>query len=125
MVEHKIQSTSGLILNLTQVPKMLTALVNEWAKDCFIVSFKLETDENFVILKSKKAINNYGVHLVVANQLQVENLTLNFILNYRMFILYVQYQIINVSYFYIFFIIIINSLFLSSLYSISLSNIFF
>ena len=54
MVEHKIQSTSGLILNLTQVPKMLTALVNEWAKDCFIVSFKLETDENFVILKSKK-----------------------------------------------------------------------
>ena len=97
MVEHKIQSTSGLILNLTQVPKMLTALVNDWAKDCFIVSFKLETDENFVILKSKKAINNYGVHLVVANQLQVENLILNFILNYRMIILYVQYQIINAS----------------------------
>ena len=71
MVCHKIQSTSGLILNLKQVPKMLSNLVNNWGKDCFIVSFKLETDINLVITKSKKAINDYGVSLVVANQLQV------------------------------------------------------
>ena len=50
---------------------MLSNLVNNWGKDCFIVSFKLETDINLVITKSKKAINVYGVSLVVANQLQV------------------------------------------------------
>ena len=71
MVEHKIQSSSGLILKLTQVPKMLSTLVNVWARDCYVISFKLETDENLVVLKSKKAINSYGVNLVIANQLQV------------------------------------------------------
>ena len=30
----------------------------------------IETDETLVVRKSQKAINSYGVHLVVANQLQ-------------------------------------------------------
>ena len=42
MIEHKIQSNSGLQLNLKQVPKMLKTIVNTWCKDCFIISFKLE-----------------------------------------------------------------------------------
>ena len=71
MIEHKIQSNSGLQLNLKQVPKMLKTIVNTWCKDCFIISFKLETDSNLVIEKSKKAILAYNVNLVIANQLQV------------------------------------------------------
>jgi len=34
------------------------------------VSFKLETDEKMVIPKARGAIQNYGVNLVVANQLE-------------------------------------------------------
>ena len=71
MYEHKIQSADGLQMNLKQVPKMLLHLTNTWAKESFIVSFKLETDPDLVVQKSKAAIEKYSVHLVVANQLQV------------------------------------------------------
>jgi phosphopantothenate---cysteine ligase (ATP) len=53
---------------------MLLDLTKKWAKDGFTVSFKLETDQELVVLKSKAAIAKYGVSLVVANQLQVFNL---------------------------------------------------
>lgn len=69
MAEHKIQSTDTLKLELFQVPKMLGKLRNEWAPDAFMISFKLETDHSLVVPKARKAINNYGVHLVVANEL--------------------------------------------------------
>lgn len=52
-----------------QVPKMLGRLVNEWAPNSFVVSFKLETDESILLEKAEKAINKYNVHLVVANLL--------------------------------------------------------
>ena len=71
MCTHKIQSSTGLVLDLKQVPKMLGKLTKEWAPHSFIVSFKLETDEDLVIKKATSAIEKYGVHLVVANQLQV------------------------------------------------------
>ena len=71
MCEHKIQSSSGFQLNLKQVPKMLSRLTDTWAGECFVVSFKLETDPELVVQKSKAAIEKYSVHLVVANQLQV------------------------------------------------------
>jgi phosphopantothenate-cysteine ligase len=66
---HKIQSNSGLQLNLIQVPKMLRSVTSLWAKDCFIVSFKLETNHDILIKKAKDAIEKYRVNLVVANQL--------------------------------------------------------
>lgn len=74
MAVHKIQSTGtndhGLIIELENVPKMLTNLTTEWAPQSFVVSFKLETDPNLVIPKAKGAISKYHVDLVVANQLQ-------------------------------------------------------
>lgn len=70
MCEHKIQSSSGLTLELDQVPKVLGKLCKEWAPQSFIVSFKLETDETIVQSKAKGAIEKYGVHLVIANLLQ-------------------------------------------------------
>ncbi len=71
MVEHKIQSSEGnLVLELEKVPKLLKFLTSEWAKEAFIVSFKLETDPDLVVPKARQAIENYGVDLVVANQLQ-------------------------------------------------------
>lgn len=56
-------------LKLHFVPKMLKLLTSEWARDAFIVSFKLETDEDVLFDKAMKAINKYHVHLVIANVL--------------------------------------------------------
>lgn len=70
MCEHKIQSSTGLTLELEQVPKMLGTLTQEWAPRSFVVSFKLETDEAIVLDKARAAIEKYQVHLVVANLLQ-------------------------------------------------------
>ena len=68
--EHKIQSRGGALnLQLQQVPKCLGLLRSEWAPAAFHVSFKLETDEQLLLKKSKAAITNYGMHCVVANEL--------------------------------------------------------
>lgn len=70
MAEHKIQSGGGdLVLDLKKVPKCLGMLTNQWAKSAYVISFKLETDNSLVIPKAQKAIVEYGVDLVVANQL--------------------------------------------------------
>ena len=50
---------------------MLGQLTTVWAPRAFVVSFKLETDANILVKKAAGAIANYGVHLVVANLLQV------------------------------------------------------
>ena len=73
MSEHKIQSSSGLTLVLSQVPKILGLLTNEWAPNAYLVSFKLETDANILVDKAVGAIQKYNVDLVVANLLQVWN----------------------------------------------------
>jgi len=70
LTQHKIQSSSGLTLQLFQVPKTLHLLTSSWAPEAFVVSFKLETDENILISKAQAAIANYEVDLVVANMLQ-------------------------------------------------------
>ncbi|KAJ3052263.1 hypothetical protein HK097_006627 [Rhizophlyctis rosea] len=70
MVEHKIQSGDGaLVIELDQVPKIITPLVQHWAKAGFIISFKLETDSSLLIKKARKALDRYGHQLVVANML--------------------------------------------------------
>jgi len=68
---HKLQSSAGpdLTLQLQLVPKMLQPLVKSWAKQCFVVSFKLETDPDLLISKSRAALTKYGHSLVVGNLL--------------------------------------------------------
>ncbi|KAG0371079.1 DNA/pantothenate metabolism flavoprotein [Gamsiella multidivaricata] len=68
MAEHKIQSGDGLLnLSMDQVPKILKPLVNDWTPKAFIVSFKLETDEALLELKSKQALKRYGHQIVIGN----------------------------------------------------------
>jgi hypothetical protein len=69
--EHKIQSGAGLVLELDPVPKLLPLLTSSWAPRSYVVSFKLETERSLVVEKATRAIHAYGVHSVVANQLQV------------------------------------------------------
>ena len=51
MPQHKIQSSATqdgeLVIRLAQVPKFLSRLVENWAQGAMIISFKLETDNNF------------------------------------------------------------------------------
>jgi len=73
MMGHKIQSgigDSSLLLDLDPVPKMLGTLTHEWAPQACVFSFKLETDIALVHKAAVGALNNYGVHGVIANQLQ-------------------------------------------------------
>ncbi|KAK8192301.1 phosphopantothenate-cysteine ligase [Phyllosticta paracitricarpa] len=97
MVEHKIQSaeefsstTTGdaqqsngpakpppaartqgksLIIDLEPVPKFLKQLVDGWAPDAMIVSFKLETDPAMLVRKAVYALHRYHHHLVIGNLL--------------------------------------------------------
>ena len=90
LAEHKIQSTDfgggegergagdsrstrttakKLVIDLDPVPKLLKRLVDGWAPDGMIVSFKLETDPSVLISKSQIALERYSHHLVIGNLL--------------------------------------------------------
>jgi phosphopantothenate---cysteine ligase (ATP) len=90
MVEHKIQSSedfqqevvsSGdrapaahmedkrLIIDLDPVPKFLKLLVDGWAPQSMIISFKLETDPSILAKKARYALEKYSHHLVIGNKL--------------------------------------------------------
>ncbi|EGW31682.1 uncharacterized protein SPAPADRAFT_140523 [Spathaspora passalidarum NRRL Y-27907] len=72
--EHKIQSSATvdgqLQINLSQVPKFLSRLVDNWAQGAMFVSFKLETDSNILIQKATTALERYHHQLVIGNLLQ-------------------------------------------------------
>ncbi|MCJ1340295.1 hypothetical protein MMC09_005589 [Bachmanniomyces sp. S44760] len=89
MSEHKIQSSEfgpttidtseggelskrqakKLVIDLDPVPKFLKRLVDGWAPEGMIVSFKLETDPSILIQKAETALRNYHHHLVIGNLL--------------------------------------------------------
>lgn len=72
MPHHKIQAqpSGKLIVDLEQVPKFLRRLVDNWAPQAMIVSFKLETDNNILIKKASEALKRYQHQLVIGNLLQ-------------------------------------------------------
>lgn len=58
--EHKIQSEGGpLSITLQLVPKMLMPVTSIWVPNAFVISFKLETDENILVIKARKALHTY------------------------------------------------------------------
>lgn len=68
--EHKIQSGKGsLVIEMDQVPKVLKPMVQQWAPEGYIVSFKLETDQDLLIPKARAALERYGHQVVVGNDL--------------------------------------------------------
>lgn len=73
MSTHKINSTEPLQLTLHLVPKFLRPLVKYWAPEAFVVSFKLETEPDKLITKSRKALDTYGHKLVIANELKTRS----------------------------------------------------
>jgi phosphopantothenate-cysteine ligase len=73
MTAHKIQSNnqdSGLDIHLDNVPKALGHVRHIWAPNCFIVTFKLETDPLILREKVEQSFSKYNQHAIVANLLQ-------------------------------------------------------
>lgn len=58
-----------LVVNLDPVPKFLKRLVDGWAPEGMIVSFKLETDPSILISKAHYSLERYSHHLVIGNLL--------------------------------------------------------
>ncbi|THV00715.1 phosphopantothenate-cysteine ligase [Dendrothele bispora CBS 962.96] len=70
MSEHKIQSGKGsLHIEMDQVPKILKPMVDEWTRNGYIVSFKLETDPALLIPKARASLERYGHQVVIGNDL--------------------------------------------------------
>ncbi|MCJ1376118.1 hypothetical protein MMC20_007358 [Loxospora ochrophaea] len=65
----KDQWGKKLVIDLDPVPKFLKRLVDGWAPNCMIVSFKLETNSSILVPKARKALETYSHHLVVGNLL--------------------------------------------------------
>ena len=72
ILEHEkgIEAPSKkLVIDLDPVPKFLKSLVDGWAPQAMIVSFKLETDPSILIGKAQTALDRYSHHLVIGNLL--------------------------------------------------------
>lgn len=80
--EHKIQSGSGsnkLEVKMHPVPKFLRFLVDTWAPEASIISFKLETDPSILIDKARVALQRYNHQLVIANLLSTRKRSVAFV----------------------------------------------
>lgn len=64
-----IPRSKRLIIDLDPVPKFLKNLVDGWAPEGMIVSFKLETDPDILVHKAQYSLTRYQHHLVIGNLL--------------------------------------------------------
>ncbi|KOS18168.1 Phosphopantothenate--cysteine ligase CAB2 [Escovopsis weberi] len=58
-----------LVIDLDPVPKFLKNLVDGWAPQGMIASYKLETDPAILVLKARLSLERYQHHLVIGNLL--------------------------------------------------------
>jgi phosphopantothenate-cysteine ligase len=64
-----IPRSKRLVIDLDPVPKFLKNLVDGWAPEGMIVSFKLETDPEILVSKARYSLERYQHHLVIGNLL--------------------------------------------------------
>jgi phosphopantothenate---cysteine ligase (ATP) len=57
------------VVDLDPVPKFLKNLVDGWAPQGMIVSFKLETNPDILVHKARYSLDRYQHHLVIGNLL--------------------------------------------------------
>lgn len=75
LTEHKIQSGQNeLIVRLKPVPKLLGSIKGEYAPDAFVVSFKLETDENLLEEKCLLSAEKYNQDIIIGNMLKTRTI---------------------------------------------------
>lgn len=71
LTEHKIPSGQDeLVIHLKPVPKCLGLIKEEYAPNSFLISFKLETDENILEEKCLKSADKYHQDIIIGNMLK-------------------------------------------------------
>jgi phosphopantothenate-cysteine ligase len=65
----RVPRSKRLIVDLDPVPKFLKNLVDGWAPQGMIVSYKLETDPSILVRKARYSLDRYQHHLVIGNLL--------------------------------------------------------
>ncbi|KAL3765595.1 hypothetical protein ACHAWO_003887 [Cyclotella atomus] len=65
-----VAADNTLTIILYPVPKVMSTLRDEWCPNAFVISFKLETDSTILRQKAVMAMQRYGVHLVIGNELK-------------------------------------------------------
>ena len=65
----RVPRSKRLVINLDPVPKFLKNLVDGWAPQGMIVSYKLETDPAILVRKARYSLDRYQHHLVIGNLL--------------------------------------------------------
>lgn len=78
-VERARAGGKKLMIDLDPVPKFLKRLVDGWAPNAMIVSFKLETDPSILISKARAALERYSHHLVIGNILSTRSFEVVFV----------------------------------------------
>ena len=68
-IKPQLDRGKKLIIDLDPVPKFLKSLVDGWAPEGMVVSFKLETDPSILVSKAQQALKRYAHHLVIGNLL--------------------------------------------------------
>ncbi|PHH91078.1 hypothetical protein CDD83_1774 [Cordyceps sp. RAO-2017] len=65
----RVPRSKRLVIDLDPVPKFLKNLVDGWAPQGMIVSYKLETDPSILVHKARASLDRYQHHLVIGNLL--------------------------------------------------------
>lgn len=65
-----VAADNTLTITFYPVPKVMSTLRDEWCPSAFVISFKLETDSTILQQKAVMAMQRYGVHLVIGNELK-------------------------------------------------------
>ncbi|KAM3511791.1 hypothetical protein MY11210_004546 [Beauveria gryllotalpidicola] len=65
----RVPHSKRLVVDLDPVPKFLENLVDGWAPEGMIVSYKLETDASILVHKARASLERYQHHLVIGNLL--------------------------------------------------------
>lgn len=64
-----VPRSKSLVVDLDPVPKFLKNLVDGWAPEGMITSYKLETDPAILVTKARYSLDRYQHHLVIGNLL--------------------------------------------------------
>lgn len=65
----RVARSKRLVIDLDPVPKFLKNLVDGWAPEGMIASYKLETDPSILVHKARHSLRRYQHHLVIGNLL--------------------------------------------------------
>jgi phosphopantothenate---cysteine ligase (ATP) len=77
----QVPRSKRFIIDLDPVPKFLKNLVDGWAPEGMIVSFKLETDPEILVQKAQYSLERYQHHLVIGNLLATRKWEVVFVSN--------------------------------------------